>query len=340
MEQTLGKRIAENRKKLKLTQEQLAEKLGVTAQAVSKWENDISCPDISILPQLAQIFEISTDELLGYSAPKETVYTAHFVEEDDETDGLHIHSDNWNINLSSGKRNAIATAVFVILVGGLYLLNQLFQWDMGLWKILWTTGLFVYGISELFHKFSFLSLCSAIVGGFFLIENFLPEKLDITGGYVFAVLVVVFGISLLVDAFKKKSKPHISIKPSGAACNSGNTRHRYETGVDSFIYHAGFGSNRQTVKLPYLRSGEIHTSFGEYTVDLSAVESLAEHCALEANCSFGELTVLIPSRYQVVLDGSSAFAHVDICGQPNDSVEGIIYIDANASFGEICVEYI
>ncbi len=42
MEQTLGKRIAENRKRLKLTQDQLAEKLGITAQAVSKWENDVS----------------------------------------------------------------------------------------------------------------------------------------------------------------------------------------------------------------------------------------------------------------------------------------------------------
>ena len=50
MEQTLGKRIEENRKKLGLTQDQLAEKLGVTAQAVSKWENDQSCPDITMLP--------------------------------------------------------------------------------------------------------------------------------------------------------------------------------------------------------------------------------------------------------------------------------------------------
>ena len=65
MEQTIGKRIAENRKRLGLTQDALAEQLGVTAQAVSKWENDQSCPDISILPRLADIFEISTDELLG-----------------------------------------------------------------------------------------------------------------------------------------------------------------------------------------------------------------------------------------------------------------------------------
>ena len=42
MEETLGKRIAANRKRLSLTQDALAEQLGVTAQAVSKWENEVS----------------------------------------------------------------------------------------------------------------------------------------------------------------------------------------------------------------------------------------------------------------------------------------------------------
>ena len=65
MEQSLGKRIAAQRKQLGLTQDQLAEKLGLTAQAISKWENDLSCPDISILPKLADIFGITTDTLLG-----------------------------------------------------------------------------------------------------------------------------------------------------------------------------------------------------------------------------------------------------------------------------------
>ena len=50
MEQgTLGKRIAYHRKRLGMTQEQLAQRVGVSAQAVSKWENNLSCPDITIL---------------------------------------------------------------------------------------------------------------------------------------------------------------------------------------------------------------------------------------------------------------------------------------------------
>ena len=61
---TIGTRIARRRKELGMTQEDLAVKLGVSAQAVSKWENDASCPDISLLPQLVKALDITTDELL------------------------------------------------------------------------------------------------------------------------------------------------------------------------------------------------------------------------------------------------------------------------------------
>ena len=68
--ETLGKNIANRRKLMHLTQEELAEKLGVSAQAVSKWENDISIPDISLLINLADLFEISLDELIRNKQPE------------------------------------------------------------------------------------------------------------------------------------------------------------------------------------------------------------------------------------------------------------------------------
>jgi transcriptional regulator with XRE-family HTH domain len=65
MEQTLGMRIALLRKQKPMTQEELAEKMGVSSQAVSKWENDVSCPDIQLLPRLARLLGVTVDELLS-----------------------------------------------------------------------------------------------------------------------------------------------------------------------------------------------------------------------------------------------------------------------------------
>ena len=61
----LGKIILELRRKKNATQEDLAAELGVTAAAVSKWENGYTLPDILMLCALADYFEVSTDELLG-----------------------------------------------------------------------------------------------------------------------------------------------------------------------------------------------------------------------------------------------------------------------------------
>ena len=65
MENTLGKRIAALRRQKELTQDNLAQILDVSSQAVSKWENDQTCPDISLLPQLAKTLGVSVDELLS-----------------------------------------------------------------------------------------------------------------------------------------------------------------------------------------------------------------------------------------------------------------------------------
>ncbi len=64
MNETIGNRIQKIRKEKGMTQEDLAAKLGVSSQAVSKWENDASYPDIALLPQLCRILGITTDELL------------------------------------------------------------------------------------------------------------------------------------------------------------------------------------------------------------------------------------------------------------------------------------
>lgn len=61
----LGKNIYDLRRSRNITQEELAAELGVTAAAVSKWENGYTLPDILMLCALADFFEVTTDELLG-----------------------------------------------------------------------------------------------------------------------------------------------------------------------------------------------------------------------------------------------------------------------------------
>ncbi len=65
MEKSFGQRFSEKRRERGLTQEQVAEKLSVSAQAVSKWENDISMPDISLLSDIAKLFDTTIDALLN-----------------------------------------------------------------------------------------------------------------------------------------------------------------------------------------------------------------------------------------------------------------------------------
>lgn len=62
--QTLGTMIAALRKEKGMTQLDLAEKMGVTDKAVSKWERDLSCPDINSIPKLAELLGVSVDELM------------------------------------------------------------------------------------------------------------------------------------------------------------------------------------------------------------------------------------------------------------------------------------
>ena len=74
----IGKRIKELRKKNDLTQEKLADFLGVTYQAVSKWETGIASPDLSLIAPLTRLLNVTADELLGLSAPETDERRAYF----------------------------------------------------------------------------------------------------------------------------------------------------------------------------------------------------------------------------------------------------------------------
>lgn len=76
MKTSFGRKFSEQRKIKGYTQEQISEKLNVSPQAVSKWENDLSYPDITLLPDISKLLDISIDELLGSAKKPETEVVA------------------------------------------------------------------------------------------------------------------------------------------------------------------------------------------------------------------------------------------------------------------------
>ena len=111
----LQERISYYRKKCELTQEELAEKCSVSPQAVSKWENGLTAPDISLLPRLAEIFNCSIDELLGREKPKTAILANNDYDLTKAIMKIHVKShtgDNVNMNLP------LAIAKIVLNSGG------------------------------------------------------------------------------------------------------------------------------------------------------------------------------------------------------------------------------
>ena len=340
MAQSLGKNIADNRRRLGLTQEQLAQQLGVTAQAVSKWENDQSCPDIAALPRLAEIFSISTDELLGRETAK--VYAGEVVTEGSNcSPGIHgdfedKNGDGWTFKWNAGRRHGITFAAFTLLVGALTLLARLFQWDVSFWEILWPCGILAFGVQGLFPKFSAFCLGCTLFGGYSLVRNLGFWQLDIAGDLILPIVILVFGVGLLMDALGKSKKPIIQITKNGEK----KTVSEFSANGERFSCDLSFGDEVRAINLPRLSGGEIDVCFGKLIVDLSGCGSLSENCHIEADCSFGEIVMLVPRRFRVESDSDTTFATLQVTGQADDAAEGVITLDADISFGNMIVRYI
>lgn len=336
---TIGKRIAKNRKALGWTQDQLAERIGITAQAVSKWENDLSCPDITILPKLADIFDTTTDALLGRDNTGKMVTVENPEKHGKQENGFTFDSDSGEMDFhwDGARLDRFSLACWVILTGILYLLTRLLSIDISFWNVLWPSFLLAFGLFGLYPKFSVFRLGCALAGAYFLLEkmDILPAKLN--SGILIAVLVVLFGVALLADTLKRGNKSRKRYHQ--------NNRHRefcndYRTDGNTFSYDASFGSSEQTVNLESLKSGNISVNFGEYTVDLTSIASVESNCRLSADCSFGQLYIRIPRCFQIASTSSTSFAGFEIEGEPDSYTKGTIQLDADVSFGAITICYI
>lgn len=325
---TMGDRIKFHRKRLGLTQEQLAERLGVSAQAVSKWENNLSCPDISILPELASIFGISVDALLGRPAQAQPVHEAQPVSEDDEP--------GWKLEK---KLNfcGIGFALYVLSVGGLLLAGALIPaMEISWWTVVWTTGLVYIGLSGLVGGFSVFSLGMTCGGLFFLLEAYDLIHLQLSWSIVLPALLLIWGVSLLLDVLLGKNR-----RKKKRSKSTRKLHHEYTCNNGELHCEMSFGEYRAAVVTPLLRGGSIDSSFGDFTVDFSACEALVPDCTLEVSNSFGQLTLLVPEKFSVVLEPKSTFAAApEIKGCPAETVEGTLNLRTSLSFGAMEIRYI
>ena len=341
MEETLGKRIVSNRKRLGLTQDQLAEQLGVTAQAVSKWENDQSCPDITTLPKLADIFNTTTDALLGIVREDPAINQDHTSshKQTEHESGVHIKKGNWEFRYDNSRTNHIFLAIWALLVGSLYLINNILFLHNTLWDIVWPSAMVVFGIRGLYPKFSFLSLGVASFGLFCLVNLFLAVPLQLNSGIIISVILLLIGGAVLMDALRRPKKSKFQFEYHG---NNENTKTKcdYEVTDTTFDFNGAFGNLYQNIQLSVLEHGEINTSFGDFTVDLSGVDAVSTDCEIEANVSFGNLILRVPSRYRINYASNASFASVEQEGRHDPNPAGVINLEANVSFGQIMVQYI
>lgn len=143
-QQKIGKFISKVRKEKKLTQKQLAEKLGITDRAVSKWENSKNMPDLSLLKSLCDVLEITINELL----------CGEYISKNDNKDSLEENIIN-AINYENKKQNIIEFMfyLFISLFGTIMIFISMLIFNT---PLDFTTEYSILGTYILIIIFSFL----------------------------------------------------------------------------------------------------------------------------------------------------------------------------------------
>ena len=118
-QERIGKFIFDCRKKKGLTQEELAEKLGVTSKSISRWENGNTMPDYSLLKDLCSELDINVNELLSGEKIRESDY---MIKAEDNFIELKKKVD------TTLKIVKIVTTVCSIVLIGVFILNMYFNW--------------------------------------------------------------------------------------------------------------------------------------------------------------------------------------------------------------------
>lgn len=335
---TLGKRILYHRKRLGLTQDQLAERMGVTAQAVSKWEHDLSCPDVTTLPRLAELFGITTDELLGVARPEEPhkAHVGEVVEEviqEAEDKGFSLNLD-WS---------GIWFALFLILTGITYMVVTYLKLNVSFWSILWPVALLCIGLSSCAHRISAFGAGAVIAGLYFLLVNLHLIPSLITWPLVVGILLILWGLSMILDRTTRRKR---RVKGHGARANGihvdreDRVRREYTNSSGFIRGDFAFCSDRIQILSEELQGGDIDMAFGSLVLDFTGCQSVARDCRLYFDAAFGNLVLQVPRQYRVDICLERTGGSIDVSGTPDAAPQGVIVLDGEVSFGSMKIQYV
>ena len=337
---TLGKRIAMLRKNQGLTQEQLGEKLGVSAQAVSKWENDIACPDITMLPLLADVFGVTTDELLGLKPIESHVVILDKDPEEEKSSKSRGINGTFEFEMGKGNRwggiccciMAILICVMLILRGTTSLFNRP---DVNVWNYIWPIAVFSLGLMRVRKNPVFGSALMA-VGIYEFIWFGWGVPFEIKWYVILLVLAIAYLVKILFDYII--GKKHYSVHGTG----NGENPHRvaeYSTEGEYLKAELSFGNN--TIVYPHetLTGMDVETNFGDQKIDLTGVKTFANNPVLKMDVNFGNLVIYLPSCVQVHRSLDTAFGAMQQKGAPSPDADQVAYIKGDVDFGNLEIRY-
>lgn len=329
---TMGKRIMTLRKEQGLTQEQLAEKLGVSAQAVSKWENDVSCPDISIIPQLADVLRVSTDELLGAKPiePRVVVVDSGAQEKKKRRHG------SYNFVFSAG--GGIMFAVALVVVGLSFLLQRLGVISFNVWSIIWPAVILGLGVAWAVEDFSVFGVGVGLLGLYFLLFNLGAIEFALTWGIIWPILLVLLGVSILVEKLVKKRFKKRNHSWHWDAKNDPVTEYSENDGY--IRLDCAFAEDNHKVTTESFAGGHIDISFGKSVLDITSCKTVLPDALLDVDVSFGSFELLVPRCIKVGLSEEKAFGSITIKGSPNEGATEKLYLKGDVSFGNLTIRYI
>lgn len=331
-QQSMGKRIMQLRKEKGYTQEQLAEMMGVSAQAVSKWENDVSCPDISILPQLAEKLGVTTDELLGVKPiePKVVIVDAQKANKD----GDGSFSVPWD-GSNNAKKDGIWFAILIIALGAAFLIQRLGLVSFGIWGIVWPAVIIGLGVSWMVKRFSFFALAVAGLGLYFLLFNSEVISLVLTWGIIWPSLLVLLGLTILYEALIPHKHKWCGVHIAGD--KDKRSQYREENGFVN--YECSFSEENRKVAVEDFLGGDIEISFGKSELDLTNVKRVNQNAKLDVDVSFATFDLIVPKTMRVFLKSDKSFGSIQMNGEPNADAMQALNVDGDVSFGTMNIFY-